>query len=104
MFASTHPQGFPPAILSRLQRFDVRRLTQEEITGKLERILQADGREADPAAVQVVARLAAGPPASVPADYWRLGRPAEPSPYARSAGAAVRLWRLSETLCGADFL
>lgn len=60
MFASTHPQGFPPAILSRLQRFDVRRLTVPEITGKLERILAADGREADPEAVAVVARLAAG--------------------------------------------
>ncbi len=48
MFASTHPQGFPPAILSRLQRFDVRRLTVPEITGKLVRILAADGREADP--------------------------------------------------------
>ena len=43
MFASTHPQDFPPAILSRLQRFDVRRLTQVEISGKLERILAADG-------------------------------------------------------------
>ncbi len=60
MFASTHPQGFPPAILSRLQRFDVRRLTVPEITGKLERILAADGREADPEAVAIVARLAAG--------------------------------------------
>ncbi len=60
MFASTHPQDFPPAILSRLQRFDVRRLTVPEITGKLERILAADGREADPEAVAVVARLAAG--------------------------------------------
>jgi DNA polymerase-3 subunit gamma/tau len=60
MFASTHPQEFPPAILSRLQRFDVRRLTVPEITGKLERILQADGREADPEAVALVARLAAG--------------------------------------------
>ncbi|HYO43772.1 MAG TPA: DNA polymerase III subunit gamma/tau [Candidatus Limnocylindrales bacterium] len=60
MFASTHPQGFPPAILSRLQRFDVRRLTVPEITGKLQRILAADGREADPEAVAVVARLAAG--------------------------------------------
>jgi len=60
MFASTHPQGFPPAILSRLQRFDVRRLTAAEITGKLERILAADGREADPEAVAVVARLAEG--------------------------------------------
>ncbi len=60
MFASTHPQEFPPAILSRLQRFDVRRLTIPEITGKLEKILAADGREADPEAVALVARLAAG--------------------------------------------
>jgi DNA polymerase III subunit gamma/tau len=60
MFASTHPQDFPPAILSRLQRFDVRRLTVPEITGKLERILAADGRDADPEAIRVIARLAAG--------------------------------------------
>lgn len=60
MFASTHPQDFPPAILSRLQRFDVRRLSPAEITGKLTRILEADGRDADPEAVAIVARLAAG--------------------------------------------
>ncbi|HET7727004.1 MAG TPA: DNA polymerase III subunit gamma/tau [Candidatus Limnocylindrales bacterium] len=60
MFASTHPQDFPPAILSRLQRFDVRRLTEAEITGKLQRILEADGRVAEPEAVQLIARLAAG--------------------------------------------
>ena len=60
MFASTEPSGFPPAILSRLQRYDVRRLTVPEIEGKLTRILAADGREADPAAVHLIARLAAG--------------------------------------------
>jgi DNA polymerase-3 subunit gamma/tau len=60
MFASTHPQEFPPAILSRLQRFDVRRLTVPEIEGKLNRILEADGRAAEPAAVRLIARLAAG--------------------------------------------
>ena len=60
LFASTHPQEFPPAILSRLQRFDVRRLTIPEISGKLERILAADARDADPEAVAVIARLAAG--------------------------------------------
>jgi DNA polymerase-3 subunit gamma/tau len=60
MFASTHPQEFPPAILSRLQRFDVRRLTTAEIEGKLRRILDADGREASPEAVHLIARLAAG--------------------------------------------
>jgi DNA polymerase-3 subunit gamma/tau len=60
MFASTHPQEFPPAILSRLQRYDVRRLTVAEIEGKLNRILDADGRPAEPAAVRLIARLAAG--------------------------------------------
>jgi DNA polymerase-3 subunit gamma/tau len=60
MFASTHPQEFPPAILSRLQRFDVRRLTTGEIEGKLRRILDADGREVTPGAIALIARLAAG--------------------------------------------
>jgi DNA polymerase-3 subunit gamma/tau len=60
MFASTEPSGFPPAILSRLQRFDVRRLSIPEIEGKLSRILAADGRLADPSAVHLIARLAAG--------------------------------------------
>ncbi len=60
MFASTHPQDFPPAILSRLQRFDVRRLSTNEIEGKLGRILEGDGRVADPSAVRLIARLAAG--------------------------------------------
>jgi DNA polymerase-3 subunit gamma/tau len=60
MFASTHPQDFPPAILSRLQRFDVRRLTVPEIEGKLTRILDAESVEAEPAALHLIARLAAG--------------------------------------------
>lgn len=60
MFASTEPSGFPPAILSRLQRYDVRRLTVPEIEGKLTRILEADGRTADPGAIHLIARLAAG--------------------------------------------
>src|SRR4051812_18551458 len=60
MFASTHPEEFPPAILSRLQRFDVRRLTTTEIEGKLRRILEADGRSATPEALHLIAKLAAG--------------------------------------------
>jgi DNA polymerase-3 subunit gamma/tau len=60
MFASTHPQDFPPAILSRLQRYDVRRLTVEEIEGKLARILAAEGVGAEAGAVRLIARLAAG--------------------------------------------
>ena len=34
--------GFPPAILSRLQRYDVRRLTVSEIEGKLTKILAGE--------------------------------------------------------------
>jgi len=60
MFASTEPAGFPPAILSRLQRYDVRRLTLPEIEGKLGRILDADGRVVEPEAIRLIARLAAG--------------------------------------------
>jgi DNA polymerase-3 subunit gamma/tau len=60
MFASTHPQDFPPAILSRLQRYDVRRLTVDEIQGKLVRILEGESIEAEPAAIRLIARLAAG--------------------------------------------
>jgi DNA polymerase III subunit gamma/tau len=60
LFASTEPSGFPPAILSRLQRYDVRRLTVAEIEGKLARILEADGRTVEPDALRLIARLAAG--------------------------------------------
>ena len=60
VFASTEPSGFPPAILSRLQRYDVRRLTIAEIEGKLTRILEADGRAIEPTALALIARLAAG--------------------------------------------
>ncbi|HET7496416.1 MAG TPA: DNA polymerase III subunit gamma/tau, partial [Candidatus Limnocylindrales bacterium] len=60
MFASTEPSGFPPAIMSRLQRYDVRRLTIPEIEGKLTRILEADGRAIDPGALHLIARLATG--------------------------------------------
>jgi DNA polymerase-3 subunit gamma/tau len=60
MFASTQPQDFPAAILSRLQRYDVRPLTVPEIEGKLGRILEAESVGAEPAAVRLIATLAAG--------------------------------------------
>jgi DNA polymerase III subunit gamma/tau len=60
IFASTHPQEFPPAILSRLQRFDVRRLSVPEIEGKLTRILASEAVTAEPGAIELIARLAAG--------------------------------------------
>lgn len=55
-------------------------------------------------AATAIVRLATDPASSIAGDYWRLGRPIEPGPYARSPEAARRLWRLSEELCGVDFL
>jgi DNA polymerase-3 subunit gamma/tau len=60
MFASTDPQAIPATILSRVQRFDFRRLRTSDIAAKLERILADLGREADADAVELIARLAAG--------------------------------------------
>jgi DNA polymerase-3 subunit gamma/tau len=60
VFCTTDSSGIRPAVLSRVQRFDFRRLTVPEIAGKLQMILNADGRTAEPDAIDLVARLAAG--------------------------------------------
>jgi DNA polymerase-3 subunit gamma/tau len=60
VFCTTDPTQIRPAVVSRVQRFDFRRLTVPEIAGKLRTILEADGRKADPEAVELIARLAAG--------------------------------------------
>lgn len=60
IFCTTDPSGIRPAVISRVQRFDFRPLPLPLIEGKLGRILEADGRSAEPAAVALVARLAGG--------------------------------------------
>lgn len=60
IFCTTDSSGIRPAVLSRVQRFDFRRLTVAEIAGKLRTILEADGRTAEPEAIDLIARLAAG--------------------------------------------
>ena len=60
VFCTTDSSGIRPAVLSRVQRFDFRRLTVTEIAGKLRTILNADGRAAEPEAIDLIARLAAG--------------------------------------------
>jgi DNA polymerase-3 subunit gamma/tau len=60
IFCTTDSSGIRPAVLSRVQRFDFRRLTVAEIAGKLKTILDTDGRAADPEAIGLIARLAAG--------------------------------------------
>ena len=60
IFCTTDASQIRPAVLSRVQRFDFRRLTVPQIEGKLTMILEADGRSADPEALSLVARQAAG--------------------------------------------
>ncbi len=60
IFATTEPERMPPTILSRTQHFRFRRLSEAEIVEKLQRILAGLGREAEPQALHLVARLADG--------------------------------------------
>ena len=60
IFCTTDPSQIRPAVVSRLQRFTFRPLSNEEIQGKLGRILAAEGRVADADALELIARLAAG--------------------------------------------
>ena len=60
VFCTTDSSGIRPAVLSRVQRFDFRRLTVPEIAGKLRTILDVDGRTAESEAIDLIARLAAG--------------------------------------------
>jgi DNA polymerase III subunit gamma/tau len=60
IFCTTDPTKIRPAVLSRVQRYEFRRLTVAQIEGKLSTILATDGREADAEAVGLVARQAAG--------------------------------------------
>ena len=60
VFCTTDPSQIRPAVLSRVQRFDFRPLPPILIEGKLRRILEADGRAAEPEAVALVAHLADG--------------------------------------------
>jgi DNA polymerase-3 subunit gamma/tau len=60
ILATTDTHKVPATIISRTQRHDFRRLAETVIAGKLERIVAAEGAEADPDALDLVARLADG--------------------------------------------
>ncbi len=60
IFCTTDPSQIRPAVVSRLQRFTFRPLSVPEIEGKLQRILQAEDRSVEPAALALVAQMAGG--------------------------------------------
>ena len=59
-FATTDPQKVPTTILSRCQRFDLRRITLREIIGQIEKIAKAEKIEIAPDALLAIARGAEG--------------------------------------------
>lgn len=60
LFATTEAQKVPATILSRCQRFDLRRLTPELIAGHLMHIARNEEISLDPAAAEAIARGADG--------------------------------------------
>lgn len=60
ILATTDTHKVPVTVISRTQRHDFRPLSETTIEAKLRRIVVAEGREADDAALALVARLADG--------------------------------------------
>lgn len=60
IFCTTEPAKIPITILSRCQRFDFAGIRAEAIAKRLQQIVAAEGVEAEPEALELLARRAAG--------------------------------------------
>ena len=60
IFATTEPHKIPATILSRCQRFDLRRVTMAQIQGRLIQVTHAEGIQAEAGALALIARAAEG--------------------------------------------
>jgi DNA polymerase-3 subunit gamma/tau len=60
ILATTEPERVLPTILSRVQRFDFGNIPAQEIVGHLQAVVEHEGRQADDAALRLVARSGAG--------------------------------------------
>jgi len=60
IFATTEVRKVPVTVLSRCQRFDLRRIEVEMLIEHLVRIAKEEGAQADPAALALIARAAEG--------------------------------------------
>jgi DNA polymerase-3 subunit gamma/tau len=60
ILATTDPQKIPATVISRVQRFDFRRLTLPEIIARLTEIAQKENLRVEPAAIELIARQATG--------------------------------------------
>jgi DNA polymerase-3 subunit gamma/tau len=60
IFCTTEPNKVPDTILSRCQRFDFAPIATQQIVERLHEIAEIEGYQADPAALELVARRAGG--------------------------------------------
>ena len=60
ILATTEVHKLPITILSRCQRYDFRRISVDDISGRINELLEAEGLKAEEAAVRYVARAADG--------------------------------------------
>jgi len=60
LLATTDPQKLPVTVLSRCIKFNLKRLTPEQIVGQMQQILRAEGIAFDDEGVDVLARAADG--------------------------------------------
>ncbi len=60
VLCTTEPHRIPATVLSRCQRFDFRRLSVADIAAHLAHIIRAEGFEAEPEALNLIARAATG--------------------------------------------
>ena len=60
ILATTEPQKLPSTILSRCQRYDFGRYSEDQIAGHLGRVVSQSGEEAEPEALSLIARAAEG--------------------------------------------
>ena len=60
IFCTTEPEKIPITVLSRCQRFDFAPVSTDEIGERLDQIVSQEGATAEPAALQLLARRAAG--------------------------------------------
>lgn len=60
LFATTEVQKIPTTILSRCQRFDLRRIEMRDLTAQLDKVAAAEGVDISEAAIEAIARGAEG--------------------------------------------
>lgn len=60
ILATTEPHKIPLTILSRCQRYDFRRISQDDLVSRMNTIVKAEGAEVEGEALQLIAQIAAG--------------------------------------------